>query len=151
MHSHCEILIACSDVEIGQSIVTIIARLGFSTMSTLSVSESREVLAKEDVGLIFCGRRFRDGDYKDIVTLAGSRQDRPRIVLATAYIDPQEYLESRQLGIFDVIASPYYPTNVEWIVIQALRARRQLENRPSLVRASVASPPKTLAAAAGKN
>src|ERR1700677_4167179 len=104
MHSHCEILIACSDVEIGQSIVTIIARLGLSTMSTFSVSESREVLAKQDVGLIFCGRRFRDGGYKDVVALAGLRQDRPRIVLTTTYIDPQEYRDSKQSGIFDVIS-----------------------------------------------
>ena len=124
MYSRSEILLACSDLEIGQSIMTIIAGLGINTMNALSVSESREALAKQDVGLIFCGRRFRDGHYKDIVALAGSRQDKPRIVLATAYIDLQEYHEAKQLGVFDVIASPYYPTTVEWIVIQALRDHR---------------------------
>jgi DNA-binding NtrC family response regulator len=150
MYSRCEILIASSDVEIGQSIATMIAALGLNAFSALNLGESREVLTKETVGLIFCSRRFRDGDYKDVVTLAGSREDKPRIVLVTAYIEPQEYHEARQIGVFDVITAPYHPTTVEWIVIQALRDRRKLENHPRLIKATGASSLKTLAVT-GKN
>jgi DNA-binding NtrC family response regulator len=151
MNARWEILIASSDVEIGQSIVTIIAGLGLNTFSAFSVGECREVLAKQSVGLIFCSRRFKDGVYKDVVALTGLRQDRPRIVLATAYIDPQEYHEAKQLGVFDVISSPYHSTTVEWMVIQTMRDRRKLESRPQLIKANLASLPKTSVAAAGKH
>lgn len=119
--------------------------------SALSVSECREVLAKQSVGLIFCSRRFRDGDYKNVLALAGTSKDSPRFVLTVAYIEPQEYHESRQLGVFDVIASPYHPTTVEWMVIQAMRDRRKLESRPQLIKPTAAIAPKTLAATVGKH
>jgi DNA-binding NtrC family response regulator len=128
-------LVATSDVEIGQSIVTVLARLGLDTFSASNLSECREVLAKHDVRLIFCGRRFRDGNYQDVITLRDSRQGqgKTRIVLATAYIDPKEYHIAKAARVFDVIALPYHPTIVEWIVIQAMRDFTTLRNRRPLM------------------
>jgi DNA-binding NtrC family response regulator len=38
--------------------------------------------------------------------------------------DWDEFLEAMRLGAFDVIASPCRATDVEWMIIQALRYER---------------------------
>lgn len=52
---------------------------------------------------------------------ARSARRRSRIVLATRLTDWDEYLEAMRLGAFDVISAPSRPTDVEWMIIQALR------------------------------
>lgn len=130
-----KILVASSDVEIGQSIVGTLARLGVDTFSAANIRECKDVLEKQPVGLIFCGSQFRDGSYKDVLALIHSHPGirLPRVVLVTAYIDLAEYQEARQLGVFDIISSPYRPITIEWIVIQAIRDSRKIGDRPSVI------------------
>jgi DNA-binding NtrC family response regulator len=42
-------------------------------------------------------------------------------ITATWSTDWDEYLEAMRLGAFDVISAPCRPTDVEWVILQALR------------------------------
>ena len=147
-----DILVASRELEMRRSIVTILRRLGVDPICASTVGQSREVLERQTVGLVFCDRQFPDGSYRDLVVSAGSGpgEGRTRVVLTTNFIAPGEYHEAKQSGVFDVIASPCHSTAVEWMVILAKRdelARRDLA--PAIRSANIPAFPKA-AAAAGK-
>ena len=123
MESFGEILVASSDLELRRSIVTILRRLGADPVCASTVSQSREVLAEQNVGLVFCDRHFADGSYRDLMASVRSelREDKTRVVLTTGFVNPGELHEAKQSGVFDVIASPEHSVAVEWMVILAQR------------------------------
>lgn len=135
MDARWEILVALSDLKGRQSIVTSLALLGVSPFCASSVSQCREVLEKQNVGLIFCARRFADGTYRDVMGLTSSSPSRAktRLVLTTSFIEPEEYHEARRAGVFDVIALPCHSATVEWMVIRAVR---ELGDPISLIRSA---------------
>jgi DNA-binding NtrC family response regulator len=123
MESFGEILVASSDLELRRSIVTILRRLGADPICASTVSQSREALAEHSVGLVFCDRQFADGTYRDLLKYVRScmSEDKTRVVLTTSFVNPGEYHEAKQSGVFDVIASPEHAVAVEWMVILAQR------------------------------
>lgn len=122
MHTEWDILVASPDLEMRRSIMAILTRLGTDAICASTVGQCREVMAERSVGLVLCDRQFPDGNYKDVVGMAGSGANgNARIVLTTYFIDPGEYYEARRNGVFEVIASPYHSIAVEWMVILAKR------------------------------
>jgi DNA-binding NtrC family response regulator len=101
--------------------VNILAKQGSDPIIAASVSECRESMAQENVGLIFCARSLADGDYRDLLLATRTAERRTRVVLTARITDWNEYLDAMRLGAFDVISAPCRPTDVEWMVLQALR------------------------------
>jgi DNA-binding NtrC family response regulator len=116
-----EILVASPESEMRRSVVAILRRLGVDAVCASTVKESAEVMATRNIGLIFCDRHFVDGNYRDLVALAGSGlgEGRTRVVLTANFIGPGEYQEAIHSGVFDVIASPNRTLAVEWTVFLA--------------------------------
>jgi len=152
MESFGDILVVWSDLEMRRSIVTTLRRLGTDPICASTVSQCREILAKQSIALMFCDRRFADGNYEDLMTAVASspRKAKARVVLTTNFISPGEYQEAKRMGIFDVIAAPGNSIAVEWMVILAqrdyLRRREQSSLRPSANISSL----RNIAAAAAK-
>ncbi|HTW25365.1 MAG TPA: hypothetical protein VMD78_17310 [Candidatus Baltobacteraceae bacterium] len=123
MESFGEILVASSDLEMRRSIVTILRRLGADPICASTVGQSREALTEHNVGLVFCDRQFADGSYRDVLESLRTEltEDKTRVVLTTTFVNPGEYHEAKQSGVFDVIASPEQAVAVEWMVILAQR------------------------------
>jgi DNA-binding NtrC family response regulator len=122
-----DILVASSDLEMRRSIVTTLRQLGADPICASTVNQCREVLARQSVRLVFCDRQFPDGCYRDLMAAvnSGPRKNKTRVVLATSFVSPGEFHEAKQLGIFDVIASPSdaggHSTAIEWMFILAQR------------------------------
>lgn len=118
-----DILVASSDLELRRSIVTTLRQLGTDPICASTVSQCREILARQSIALVFCDRRFTDGNYEDLMAAVASspRNPRARVVLTTNFIGPGEYHEAKQSGVFDVIASPCHSIAIEWMVILAQR------------------------------
>jgi len=116
-----QVVIASADVEERRAMCDILAKQGLDPIVASTVRGCKEIMAQENVGLIFCARSLADGDYRDLLMAARSARRRSRIVLATRLTDWDEYLEAIRLGAFDVISAPSRPTDVEWMIIQALR------------------------------
>jgi DNA-binding NtrC family response regulator len=121
MHVPWQVVIASSNLEERRAMCNILAKQGLEPIAAPSVRECELFLAQENVGLIFCSRWLADGDYRDLLLAARRANRKIRVVLATRVTDWDEYLEAMRLGAFDVISSPCRPTDVEWMVIQALR------------------------------
>jgi DNA-binding NtrC family response regulator len=112
-------------MESRRSLATILTRLGLDPVCVSTVSECRLMLAKENVELVFSDRDLADGNYRDIVTASRSTKRQPGVVLTGQRGDCDENHEAIGFGVFGVAATPYHPTDVEWMVIQARRYERK--------------------------
>jgi DNA-binding NtrC family response regulator len=124
MNTPWQILVASSDLESRRALLQLLSRLGLDPISASNVSQARETLQRDKVGLVFCERHLADGSYRDILNMARSSQETIRVVVTSKHADWDEYLEAIGLGAFDVITSPCRATDVEWMVIQAKRDNR---------------------------
>ena len=121
-----QILVASSEPENRRALTAVLNREGFDTICVSRVSECQEVLAWQNIRLVFCDRRLPDGGYRDVLALTRSLSRKVWIVVTSRLADWDEYLEALQLGAFELIVSPCQPSDVVWILIQA---RREDEER----------------------
>ena len=143
------IMIVSSDLEGRRNIARMLTSQGFDPICAASVSECREVLDKQEVGLIFSDRDLMDGDYQDVLagTLYSPQKNKPRVVLIAALMKPEAYQEAKRAGIFDVINLPCRSTNLEWAIILAKRDERN--RKKELLGIAPFSRPPAKSAAAG--
>ena len=125
MNALSQIVVASQDVETRRSLATMLARLGFEPICISTVSECQATLAKENVGLVFCDRDLADGNYRDILAASHSTRRQPSVVLTGQHGNSEENHEAIGFGIFGVTTTPYHPTDIEWMVIQARRYDRK--------------------------
>jgi DNA-binding NtrC family response regulator len=121
MNGPWRVAVASADVQERRAMVNILAKQGLDPIVAAGVTECRESMAQDNVGLIFSARSLADGDYRDLLHAARAAERRTRVVLTARITDWNEYLEAMRLGAFDVISAPCRPTDMEWMVLQALR------------------------------
>jgi len=80
MNALSQIVVASQDVETHRTLATMLARLGFEPICVSTVSECQAVLAKENVGLVFCDRDLADGNYRDILAASQSSRRKPSLL-----------------------------------------------------------------------
>jgi two-component system, NtrC family, response regulator PilR len=119
-----DILVASSDLEGRRALSNILGNLGVDPLTSSTVRECKELMASERVGLIFCDRLLADGNCYDLLHASRIGRTKARVVVMSSTADWDEFLEAMRLGAFDVIASPCRATDVEWMIIQALRYER---------------------------
>jgi DNA-binding NtrC family response regulator len=119
-----DILIASSDLEARRALSNILVKLGVDPLTASTVRECKEIMATERVGLIFCDRLLADGNCYDLLNASRAGRIKARIVVTSSTAEWDEFLQAMRLGAFDVIASPCRATDVEWMIIQALRYER---------------------------
>lgn len=123
MHRLGQILVASSDLENVQRVAEILHKQGLDPICTSTIGQCREILAQENIGLVFCDRDLRDGGYRDLLAAAACKSTRGkvRVVLISSVVDSAEYDSAKRSGLFEVIAAPCRPGDVEWMVIRAKR------------------------------
>jgi DNA-binding NtrC family response regulator len=121
----CPVLIASSDLENRQALRDIFVELGLDPLCSASMQETQETLANTPVSIIFCERSLSDGSFREL--LAQARKANPQVcVVVTSRIENRDdYLEAIRLGAFEVIPFPCHPTDVDWVIIRAMRHCRQ--------------------------
>ena len=66
-----------------------------------------------------------DGSYSDLIHSNHWNHKIPRVVVATRHGDWDLYFEALRKGAFDITRSPWHATDVEMILIRALRKEFQ--------------------------
>jgi DNA-binding NtrC family response regulator len=118
-----QIIVVSSELESRQRLAEILHKQDLDPICTTTIGQCREILAQNNVGLVFCDQQLTDGTYWDLLALASKRKGTGKmpIVLTANLINSDEYHEAKRSGIFDVITSPCHPSAVEWMVIRASR------------------------------
>lgn len=131
-----EVVVVSSNLENRQDVAGMLFRLGIEPICLSTVDQYRNLHSRKDIGLVFCDRRVKDGDYRDVLSAVSRSQAQSvaKVVMMAELDSAEEYHQARQHGLFDIISSPCRPTDVEWMVIQAKRNRHQ-GKEPSFPRA----------------
>jgi DNA-binding NtrC family response regulator len=123
-----EIAVVSSDPALRCQVADVLVALGIDPVRLSTLRECERLLAERHVGLVFCAPRLADGNYQDFLA-AYTTSVRPRMVVTSRTADWDEYKEAMQCGAFDMIPVPCRRNDVEWLVIQAKRAERQVKAR----------------------
>jgi DNA-binding NtrC family response regulator len=106
------------------SLLHILDGLSLNVISCSALDQVQEVLSRQEVPLVFCDERLTDGCYRDLLTSAAGR--RPRVVVTIRTGEWDEYLDAMRQGAFDAIRFPLRPTDVELVVLRAMREKRMV-------------------------
>src|SRR5579885_1268770 len=128
MKSPSPILVASSEIESRRALKEILEREGYETTCVSRISECMDVLASQEVQLIFSEKNLADGDYRELLHRSKAKRPGVRVVVTSRHADWDEYKQALQAGAFDLIASPCQPTDVLWMIIQAKRDEYQRTN-----------------------
>jgi DNA-binding NtrC family response regulator len=132
MNARPQILVVSSDQDHRHTLTSILQKTGWTPLHATRVSECRDLLAKQNVGLVFCERHLADGTYRDLLSVAHTPDRRVPIVVTSRLADWDEYLEALRYGAVDLIASPCRPADVSSAITQAQREDHQGQAAASL-------------------
>jgi DNA-binding NtrC family response regulator len=115
------VLVASPQLEVRQVLIRTLDRLSADAISCSTRSQAEEVLARQEVDLVFCDEHLPDGSYSDLIHTNQWNHKIPRIVVATRHAEWDFYFEALRKGAFDITRSPWHATDVEIVLIRALR------------------------------
>jgi DNA-binding NtrC family response regulator len=120
-----DVLVVSSNLENRQDVAGMLSRLGLDPICVSTIEQCKAIPERGRVGLVFCDRQLRDGDYRDVLSAVESDETvNPMVVMMADLESHDAYQQARRDGLFDVISYPCRPTDVEWMVILARRNSR---------------------------
>ena len=126
------VLLVCPDDADRRMIEAVLRQWGIDTVSCETLREAQAALRRRAVRLVFCANALEDGSYRDLLALLDRRRRKPRAVVMTLGVEPEkEHLEALQSGAFDSISKPCSRSDVQWMVIHALKDQRDPTDLPS--------------------
>lgn len=126
------ILIVSGDLELRRALANILNSLDLEPLCIPTVHESVAYLTRNSVAMVFCDGHLTDGTYRDLLAALRSARVKARVVIISRRAEWDDYLEAMRLGAFDVVTTPFRPTDVEWLIIQANREDRARERISSV-------------------
>ena len=102
-----EVLVAYSDSEHGQVLVTILGHCGLMPVFCSSLKEAQTLLGREGIRLVFCEERLSDGSFRDMLQATSNvRPDLPLVVFSRRD-DSKLRSEAIQLGASIALGHPF--------------------------------------------
>ncbi|MGH9352242.1 MAG: hypothetical protein ACRD2G_08795 [Terriglobia bacterium] len=111
-----QVLVAMSDSNGRSALASTLAANGLNAVVTSTLEETRTILSREPVAMVFCQNTLEDGAFSDLLILGAKI---PVVVCSPSY-EPGIYLDAMSKGAFDFIAYPYAQREIEWILSCAL-------------------------------
>jgi DNA-binding NtrC family response regulator len=124
------VLIVSSHLENRRALVRILECLPVNVIVSCALFQAQEVLAAQEVHIVFCDDILPAGTYRDLLSMRSIAK--PCVVVMAQTSEPEYRYETIVQGAFDVLRCPLESTDVELIVIRAARElRRQKESQVS--------------------
>jgi DNA-binding NtrC family response regulator len=102
-------------------LIHILESLSLDVISCSNMDQVRDVLSRRNVPLLFCDEHLSEGCLSDLVSADISGRKASRIVVTIRTGEWDEYLHAMRLGAYDGLRCPLCPTDVELIVLRAMR------------------------------
>jgi DNA-binding NtrC family response regulator len=118
------ILVVSSELKNRYALRGVLDRENQRVICASTVSECKELLACQDIGLVFCDRALTDGTYRDVLVITRFPSRSVPLVVTSRLADWDEYLEALNDGAFDLIASPSQTADVIRVLNQVFREDR---------------------------
>jgi DNA-binding NtrC family response regulator len=124
MQDEVSILVVSADLESRRTVNKIIEELSMQIISCSTLKQAEQVLSFGRPNLIFCDERLPDGSYLDLLQPQHSGRVAPPVVVLTRTGEWDLYVDATRRGAFDVLRSPWCPTDFELCVIRAVREEK---------------------------
>lgn len=116
-----KILVALADLDCKNALVAGLRFTGLEPIFTSTFCETRDVLSREAIAVVFCQPELEDGSFRDIIeSHETSRRNVPVVVCAPFY-DSKLYIDAMGCGAYDFMAYPYSHKEIDWILHGTLR------------------------------
>jgi DNA-binding NtrC family response regulator len=119
------VLIVSPLIEVRRPLLRALEKLSTDVVVCSTRAQAEEVLSRRAVEVAFCDEHLADGAYQDLIHAEHFDHRIPRVVVTTRTGDWELYFAALAKGAFDVIRSPWHATDVEMVVIRALREEQQ--------------------------
>lgn len=119
------VLLISSNLESRRTVSNVLEALSIDVISCSTLSQARQALSLQRPNLIFCEERLPDGDYADLLSARCEGRIAPPLVVLTRTGEWDLYMDATRRGAFDVIRSPWRPTDIELSLIRATREGKQ--------------------------
>jgi DNA-binding NtrC family response regulator len=118
------ILVVSANLESRRAVSRILEALSVQVIPCSTLDQTKQVLSLQRPNIIFCDERLPDGDYTDLLELKVPDRVSPPIVVLTRNGEWELYMDATRRGAFDVIRSPWCPTDIELSLIRGVRETR---------------------------
>lgn len=126
-------LVVSSDNEVRQKLTEIAGQCGFRAILASTVAETEARLFGYRVFIVVCQDRVADGEYEAVVKIAHQFAPGTPVIVVSRTGDWPEYLTATQAGVFDYLAYPPIPGELERIIQNAFWSARR--HRPERTQA----------------
>ena len=115
-----QVLVAMSDIDGRSALASTLAGKGLEPIFASTLEETRSILNREPIAVVFFQNQLEDGGFHDILgEHTGVAPTVPVVVCSPTY-DHGIYMDAMSQGAFDFVAYPYAQREIEWILSCAL-------------------------------
>ena len=118
------VLLVSANLESRRAVSRILEELGVIVIPCSSLEQAEQALSLQRPHLVFCEERLPDGDYSNLLEMKSPEGTQPLVVVLTRNGEWELYMDATRRGAFDVIRSPWCPTDIELSVIRAAREKK---------------------------
>jgi DNA-binding NtrC family response regulator len=134
------VLVVGSDPECRRNLADVLGLWGLESIFASTISEARNILLAQPIGLVFCESHLPDGGFADLLDAAASRT--PPVRLVAMLHDGNEYASAIRRGAFEAIPVSCHRPDIQWVIIQATHAEQKspserLSNPEDFVQGSI--------------
>lgn len=115
------LLLVSAHSENSKSLLGVLHGLPINVYSAATIEQAQEVVSGQDIAILFCEGHLSDGPYRDLLSVVSSKHPATRFVVVLAPEEWPEQDDALKLGASDVLLCPLQPTDVELVLIRAVR------------------------------
>jgi DNA-binding NtrC family response regulator len=115
-----QVLVAMPDTDDRNALVSTLAAKGLDHIFASTLQETKAILNREPVAMVFCQNKLEDGGFHDLLGVSSQLSSKIPVVVCSHSYEPSLYMDAMSQGAFDFVAYPYSPSEVEWILSCAL-------------------------------
>jgi DNA-binding NtrC family response regulator len=116
-------LVVSSDEEVRRKLAECLGHGGLVPVSAANVAESRTALDRHEVCMILCDEFLVDGNYQAVVEVMDHADKKVPVIGVSRTGNWPEYLTAVRSGVFDYLAYPPVPGELQRVIRNAFLER----------------------------
>jgi len=114
------LIVSCRP-ENRKTLVRMFDELSINSYVAPTTRDARELLGSRSLSMVFCEERLSDGSYCDLLRDIRATWPETGFVVLLCTGEREEYLQAMRLGAQEVLRCPLRPTDVDLVLIQAMK------------------------------
>jgi DNA-binding response OmpR family regulator len=99
------------------------SRIGCRIVSADTCTRARRLLHRSDISVVICAANLPDGNWRNVLHSAAQSPREPAFIVTSPCADEYLWAEVLNLGGFDVIAQPFDPEELYYVLTSACLRR----------------------------